>query len=125
MYSHIRMEIRVAIPTSEELDLLHRYICQAVGDPKRLQIIYALHERPRNVSALAEDLATPQPTISRHLAILRERSLVMTERDGTSMIYRLSDARIVEVMDVMRGLLRDLLEKQNNVLISQILHVNP
>jgi DNA-binding transcriptional ArsR family regulator len=58
----------------EELKLLHRNICQALGDPKRIQILYALHEQPSNVSALAEMLDTLQPTISRHLAVLRQRA---------------------------------------------------
>ncbi|MBI5668906.1 MAG: winged helix-turn-helix transcriptional regulator [Chloroflexi bacterium] len=105
----------MAVPSNEELELLHRNICQAVGDPKRIQILYALHEQPRNVNALVEALNTPQPTISRHLAILRERGLVTAERDGTSVIYRVAEPRMIEILDVMRQMLRGLLEKQSSV----------
>ena len=56
----------MAIPQIEELDLLHANICQALGDPKRIQILYALHGEPRYVSALADALGMPQPTVSRH-----------------------------------------------------------
>jgi len=104
------------IPPTEELRLLHAHVCQAVGDPKRIQILYALHEQPRHVSALAEALDTPQPTISRHLALLRQRSLVKAEREGTSVIYSLTDVRIIKVLDVMRSVLRDILARQSSAI---------
>lgn len=96
----------------EEITLLHRNICQAVSDPKRIQILYALSDQPYNVTALAQVLDTPQPTISRHLALLRQRSLVTAERDGTIVTYRLADLRIIAILDIMRQLLRDTVERQ-------------
>jgi ArsR family transcriptional regulator len=108
----------MAIPSLEELELLHAKICQAVGDPKRIQILYALHESPRQVNALADVLDMPQPTVSRHLALLRQRSLVTVEREGTSATYSLADARIIEVLDTMRRMLRDILGHQSETLQS-------
>ena len=103
-------------PLIEELNLLHAHVCRALGDPKRLQILYALHEEPRRVSALAEELDAPQSSISRHLAVLRQRSLVLTERDGTAITYRLADKRIIDVLDLMRMILRQAVERQSNAL---------
>lgn len=104
------------IPQIEELELLHANICQALGDPKRIQILYALHGEPRYVSALADDLGMPQPTVSRHLQVLRQRSLVLTERDGQTVVYSLADSRIIEVLNTMRRIMRDALDRQTNVL---------
>jgi ArsR family transcriptional regulator len=104
------------VPTLDELNLLHEQICQAVGDPKRIQILYALYERPRHVTALADALDTPQPTISRHLALLRQRGIVLTEREGAAVIYRLADSRIIGVLDTMRQVLRDALERRASAL---------
>lgn len=98
--------------------LLHEQICQAVGDPRRIQILYALHEKPRNVTALAEALDIPQPTTSRHLALLRQRALVVAEREGPNVVYRLRDPRIIEILDLMRQLLRDALENRTNTMSS-------
>lgn len=106
----------MAYPTLRELRLLHNNICKAMGDPKRIQILYALDGQPRNVSSLVSVLDMPQPTISRHLAILRQRSLVVTERDGQMVIYRLADRRIIDVLDSMRIILRDSLERQSSAL---------
>ena len=70
-----------------EVNLLHASICQALADPKRILILYALSEGPRTVTELTEALDVPQPTVSRHLKVLRERRLVSTERDGASVRY--------------------------------------
>ena len=64
-------------PELDELNLLHAHVCQALEDPKRLLILYAIHEKPRRVSILAEDLGMPQPTVSRHLSILRQRQAIV------------------------------------------------
>ena len=94
-------------PTLDELNLLHANICQALGDPKRILILYSLYEEPRHVTALADDLGMPQPTVSRHLRVLRERGLVKTKRNGTAVIYTVTDDRMIAVIDTMRQILRD------------------
>jgi len=102
------------IPNVEEIDLMHRYMCKAVADPKRILIMYALHEDRYHVSALADLLDMPQPTVSRHLALLKQRGIVIGEREGTAVYYRLADDRIIGVLDTMHGMLRDLLEAQSS-----------
>ena len=103
----------MTIPESQELNLLHAHVCQALSDPTRLQILYALHEQPRNVTAMAKTLDIPQSTISRHLAVLRQRSLVSSKRNGMAVTYTLTDDRVIDVLDLMRAILRDLLNQQS------------
>ena len=105
------------IPSEKELQLLHTNICKSLGDTKRIQILYMLDEGPCNVSDLAAALDTPQPTISRHLAIVRRNSLVSAERDGQMVVYQLADQRIINVLDSMRTILRDLLELQSSIFV--------
>ena len=111
-----RKDVSVPVIPIEEINLLHNNICQAVNDPKRIQILYALSDRPLNVTALATLLDTPQPTISRHLSLLRQRALVKTERDGANVVYKLAYPRLIEVLDLMRDILRDSLEHQSGLL---------
>lgn len=98
-----------------DLNLLHANVCQALADPKRILILYALAERPRHVTNLAQDLNLPQPTVSRHLRILHQQSLVETEREGISITYRLIDNRVIEVLDTLRLLVFESLERQTAV----------
>ena len=88
-----------------EVNLLHASICQALADPKRILILYALHEGPKTVSELTGLLHCPQPTVSRNLKVLRERRLVSAEREGTSIRYSLADDRVIEALDTMRAVL--------------------
>ena len=105
------------IPISdEEITLLHRYVCEGVGDPKRLRLLYLVAEHPRNVSELTEALDVSQPTVSHHLRILRERGLVVASREGTSIYYSLGDPRILEAMNIMRSFVTDLLTQSANAL---------
>jgi ArsR family transcriptional regulator len=106
----------MTVPSNEELRLLHANICKALGDPKRIQILYTLNEAPCNVTTLAECLDAPQPTVSRHLAILRERGLVLTERDGVMVNYSIADPKMIEVLDEMRDLLRRTMERRVDLL---------
>ena len=106
----------MASPHIDELNLLHAHVCSALGDPTRLQLLYALHDGPQRVTDLAESLDSPQSTVSRHLAVLRQRALVISERDGMSVNYSLADPRIIDVLDTMRLVLRDALERQAQAL---------
>ncbi|MBK9121870.1 MAG: winged helix-turn-helix transcriptional regulator [Chloroflexi bacterium] len=121
MYSRIRIGTRiVAIPNISELNLLHDRICQALGDPRRIQIMYALAESRRHVSAIAEALDMPQSTVSRHLALLRQRGLVTADREGPAVYYDLADPRMIDVLDTMRQILRDSFERLSSPLSDEL-----
>ena len=77
----------------EEVTRLHAQVCSGLADPNRIMILYSLHDQDRNVGEMAELLDLPQPTISRHLKILRESGLVLSKREGRSIYYQLSDGR--------------------------------
>jgi len=96
----------------QEVSLLHAHVCQALADPKRILILYALAEAPRYVNELVDVLDIPQSTVSRHLKVLRERSLVTAERDGVTVRYSLTDRRVIEALDLLRALLADTLAQQ-------------
>ena len=50
-----------------------------------------------------------QPAASRHLKILRDRGLVNAVRQGASVEYHLTDARLIEALNTLRDVLRDRL----------------
>lgn len=95
-----------------EIQLLHAEMCQALADPKRIALLYTLDQGTQCVNDLAQALDVPQPTISYHLKILRERGLVVAQPDGTSVRYSLADERIVEALDMLRTILADMLARQ-------------
>ncbi len=94
----------------EEVVRLHANICSGLADSNRILIIYSLSDGPRNVNEIASMLDLPQPTVSRHLKILRDRGIVNSEREGQTIHYRLSDKRIVQALDLLRAALADMLK---------------
>ena len=71
-------------------------VLQVLSDPIRLRIVHLLwarQDRDWSVNQLVIALDLPQPTVSRHLAILREHSLIQRERDGRFRRYRLADVQ--------------------------------
>jgi ArsR family transcriptional regulator len=97
---------------TQEISQLHAEICSGLADPSRILILYALHEKPSNVSDLAQGVEISQPASSRHLNILRDRGLVNAQREGKSMIYTLSDERVIKALDLLRAVLADRLKNQ-------------
>ncbi|HSR46785.1 MAG TPA: metalloregulator ArsR/SmtB family transcription factor [Anaerolineales bacterium] len=95
-----------------EVHQLHSRLCEGLADPTRILILYALAEAPRNVSELAEALGSPQPTVSRHLKVLREREMVQAERIGPAIRYSLTDARLIEALDLLRAVLASRLKNR-------------
>ncbi len=61
---------------------------KALADETRLRILRLLELEELNVWELGVILELPQPTISRHLAILRNNALVADRRDGARVFYR-------------------------------------
>lgn len=101
----------------QEITQLHADFCSALADSTRLVLLYALAENPRNVSELTEELGLPQPTISRHLKILRDRGLVTANRQGMTVQYALGDHRIVDALDMLRAIMRDRIQYRASLLV--------
>ncbi len=91
---------------------LHAEICAGLADPSRIMILYALSDGPHNVTEICNALEMPQPSVSRHLKILRERRMVTTVRKGTIVQYSLADQRLIDALDLLRSVLRDGLAKR-------------
>jgi DNA-binding transcriptional ArsR family regulator len=107
----------------QEITQLEANFCAALSDPNRLLILYALNEKPLNVTELSNELGLNQPTASRHLKVLRERGLVHTVRTGTVITYHLSDSRLIQALDLLRNVMRERLTHQAN-LINEISQEN-
>ncbi len=100
----------------QEITQLEANFCAALSDPNRLLILYALNEKPLNVTDLTNELGLSQPTMSRHLKVLRERGLVQSVRTGTVVTYHLSDPRLIQALDLLRNVMRERLTYQANLI---------
>jgi DNA-binding transcriptional ArsR family regulator len=96
-----------------ELVELTATLCRALNDPKRLLILHALAMGPASVGALAAVVEANVANVSQHLAVLRERGLVDTERDGLTMVYSLRYPELIDAITDLRGILRAELRRRS------------
>ena len=96
----------------QELDELVASMCKALNDSKRLLLLYALRYGRYTVSELCVLIEAPQSNTSQHLAVLRDRGLVEAERQGNNVVYSLRHPKVIEAIDILRGVMSDELERQ-------------
>ena len=63
-------------------------VFNAVAEPQRRAILDFLAREERSVGAVVDALGLTQPSVSKHLRVLREVDLVRARRDGRRMLYR-------------------------------------
>ena len=81
--------------------------CQSLSNATRLQIIDILQEGPKPVNEIAATVGAPQPTVSRHLSVLRSGGLLTSERRGTEVYYEITNPKVVKVCEMMRSILAE------------------
>jgi ArsR family transcriptional regulator len=74
-------------------------VFKALADPTRREILRLLRSGPKSSGELAESFQSAWPTISRHLAVLKEAQLVSTERNGSSVVYELDTTVFQETVE--------------------------
>jgi DNA-binding transcriptional ArsR family regulator len=98
---------------------------KALAHPLRIQVLELLRAGPMSVTQLQAATGTPGSSVSQQLAVLRARNVVATERHGTTIIYRVADPDLFDLLDAARrifnahlsesiGLLRLVEEEQTN-----------
>lgn len=82
-------------------------ICQALANPKRLQVLDLLKAGELSVGDMVKVMGIPKANLSQHLAVMREKGIVSARREGTTVYYRLARPRITEACAIMREVLMD------------------
>ena len=77
-------------------------IFQALGHPTRVAIVEFLSRGEMSVSRLCEKVGVEQANASQHLAVLRNKYIVETRKEGNQIFYRLRDPLLGEVLEKMR-----------------------
>jgi DNA-binding transcriptional ArsR family regulator len=60
----------------------------AVAEPRRRDILNYLALQERSVGEIVDSLSAEQPSVSKHLRVLKDVGLVHARRDGRRMLYR-------------------------------------
>lgn len=93
----------------QKLYELHAQMCQVFTSPKRLEILNLLRDKELSVGELTKLARIRQANLSQHLSVLRERGIVNTRREGTTIYYSLANPKMSKAFDIIREMLLEKL----------------
>ena len=76
---------------------------RALADETRRGILELLRSGPKTSGEIADRFHSSWPTISRHLAVLRDAGLVVTERQGQEIYYELNTSVFEDLVQHLMG----------------------
>ncbi|MFL4474588.1 ArsR/SmtB family transcription factor [Paeniglutamicibacter sp. MACA_103] len=83
--------------------MAHDDIFSALADPTRRRLLDSLREESRSVGSLVEALGVSQPTVSKHLKVLREAGMVSMRADGQRRYYALESGTFLDLQAWLHG----------------------
>lgn len=89
----------------DQLYAYHADMCKVFSHPKRLEIINVLRNREMSVGELSRRLELAIGNLSQHLAMMRERRILVTRKEGNVVYYRIANPRLLEAFDLLREIL--------------------
>jgi DNA-binding transcriptional ArsR family regulator len=92
----------------------HHGIFRAVADPTRRSILERLQQRELTVLELCEPFRITQPSLSKHLAVLRRSGLIVARRSGRHRYYRL-DPKPLEQIAAWAAQFRDVRDRSGHL----------
>jgi DNA-binding transcriptional ArsR family regulator len=95
---------------SDDVVTLAVEVLRVLADPTRLQLAGLLLDEEQSVSQLAATLDKPVPGVSQHLAKMRMARLVTTRKQGTSVLYRVENGHVRQLVIDTIGHVEHLLD---------------
>jgi DNA-binding transcriptional ArsR family regulator len=75
---------------------------KSISHPLRLKILCVIGDQDACVQEIVEAVGTSQSNISQHLAILRDKGVLLARKDANRVYYRVGDARTLQLIGMMR-----------------------
>ncbi len=94
---------------------LHAELCKTLANPTRLEILSLLKSGKKSVTELAALTGTRQATVSQHLAVLRQRGVVSTKREGMNVFYEVANPKITTACGIIREVLFDYIQEMQGI----------
>ena len=100
---------------NKEIYEIHACICQCLANPKRLEVINTLRDKEMPVTEMAEKMGITKANLSQHLAIMRDKGILKSRREGTNIYYSLANPKVIQACDIMREVLFEHLKDRERL----------
>ena len=103
----------------KEIYKIHAEMCKIFSNPIRLEILNLLRDKEMSVTELIKMSKLSQVNISQHLSIMKSKGIVVSQREGKMIYYKLSNPKIIKAFDIIREVLTERLEKNREILLEE------
>jgi len=104
------------VVASRPLSEIKAELFRALAHPGRVRVLEILRDGERTVAELVPLVGLEASHLSQQLAVLRRARLVSSRREGSTVIYTIGDAEVVELLAVARRFLINSLSVSQELL---------
>jgi len=97
-----KKRVKQPILSNQALELLAARF-RALADPTRLRILNTLMQGESSVGELTASTGLEQPSVSRHLIVLRREGIVVRRAEGNRAYYRIEDPTVTRLFGLVCG----------------------
>ena len=83
----------------------HAEMCQVFSHAKRLEMIDMLRGGEMSVGDLSRRMGMALANLSQHLAMMRERRILLSRKEGSLVYYRIANPKLLQAFDMLREIL--------------------
>ena len=90
---------------------------KTLGHPARIRVLELLRNGERSVSEMIPDVGIEASHLSQQLAVLRRANVVQSRKEGSTVIYSVTDDRIFALLELAKAILTSTLTETRDLLI--------
>jgi len=106
-------------PMTEDYFKLHEAVCKSISHATRLRILYLLDDKTVSAKELGEELGISPSNLAQHLAILKNRNVLIAFRKGNQMFYKISNPKVMKAIRLMSEVIKETQEEQSSIIEKQ------
>ncbi len=89
----------------DQIYFYHAEMCKVFSHPKRLELINILRDKEMRVGELSQRLGLAIGNLSQHVAMMRQRHILASRKEGNVVYYRIANPRLLEAFDLLREIM--------------------
>ena len=93
---------------------------RVMGEPMRIKLLDRLRDGAASVGELQDAVGASQQNVSKHLGVLHQAGMVARTKQGTSVVYEITDESVFELCEHVCGGLRRQLDELDAVLGGEV-----
>ena len=99
----------------KELYNIHADMCKVFSNSIRLEILNLLRDKEMSVTEVIKKTKLSQANISQHLSIMKSKGIVVSDRKGKNIYYKLTNPKIIKAFDIIKEVLTERLKGHERI----------